>query len=383
MQIRKYRGKDVKEALNAVKEELGPDALILDTKKSVSGGFVEISAAIEADEPAPERASLRSEQAAMTGNTARVTPQEHMVAGRQAVDGYGSQYMSEDDGTRHVLRELQGLKDFLSVISVRDETPGGKNFIRLEEEMSKDGIDRSFIHDVLISTISRVANDGGGIDIESLRSEVKSAVLSEISMKNPISDKNQTTMALIGPTGVGKTTTLAKLASIMALKKKKKVALLTMDTFRIAAVDQLKRYGDIIGVPVNVAETPEDVKMLIARHSDKDLILIDTAGRGRGDIEQMGKLQTLAELESRVKFNLVLSVNTRDACLYDTVKRFGGVDIDSLTFTKLDEGTGFGPIFNTARYSGKPLAYFTDGQRVPEDIEAASSKRLESLFLAV
>lgn len=364
MQIRKYRGVDVKEALDAVKEDLGDDALILETKKSVAGGFVEISAVVEIDEPAPVMASVAR------------APEPPVYGG-----GLGAEYVAEEDGTSHVLRELRGLKDFLSVISVRDETPGGKSFIRLEEELSKEGMDKSFIHDVLISTITEAAKNGGSTDIDTLRRKVKSAVLGEIELKNPIADNDQTIMALVGPTGVGKTTTLAKLASIMALKKKKKVALITMDTFRIAAVDQLKRYGDIIGVPVNVAETPEEVQRYLHIHADKDLILIDTAGRGRGDSEQMSKLQALAGLEAKVKFNLVLSVNTRDACLYDTVKRFGNVEIDSLTFTKLDESTGFGPIFNAAIYSGKPLAFFTDGQRVPEDIEAASSKRLESLFL--
>ncbi len=378
MQIRRYRGVDVKEALDAVREELGEDALILETRRSASGGFVEISAVIEIDEPAP--AEFSSGKPSAKGAFVAPAQKKAPFAGLQG-GSYGSQYVPEEDGTSHVLRELRGLKDFLSVISVRDETQGGKNFLRLEQEMDKSGIDRSFIHDVLIKAITSAAQAGDGTDIDTLRRRVKSAVLGEISTKNPIQDSGQTIMAMVGPTGVGKTTTLAKLASIMALKKKKKVALLTMDTFRIAAVEQLKRYADIIGVPVSVAETPEDVQRLLRENKDKDLILIDTAGRGRGDTEQMQKLRALAELNVDVKFNLVLSVNTRDAYLYDTVRRFGAVNIDSLTFTKLDESSEFGPILNTVLYSGKPLAFFTDGQRVPEDIEAASSKRLESLFL--
>ncbi len=391
MQIRKYRGVDIKEALSAVKEELGPDALILETRKSVSGGFIEVSAVIEIDDPistghSPVGHSLGDERRKKSNISVVAKPKPKPKDDRPSLAsprgaGYGSQYVAEEDGTSHVLRELRGLKDFLSVISVRDETEGGKNFLKLEKEMDSSGIDKSFVHDVLISTITKAAQDGDGTDIDLLRSRVKSAVLSEITTKNPISETGQTILALVGPTGVGKTTTVAKLASIMALKKKKKVALLTMDTFRIAAVDQLKRYGDIIGVPVSVAETPGDVHRLLREHADKDLILIDTAGRGRGDTEQMQKLCALAEMDVKVKFNLVLSVNTRDAYLYDTVKRFRGVAIDSLTFTKLDESSEFGPILNTALYSGKPLAFFTDGQRVPEDIEAASSKRLESLFL--
>jgi len=402
MQIRKFRGVDVKEALSAVKEELGPDALILETRKSVAGGFVEVSAVIEIDDPISTEPSLAEPSPAellpggyLPGNyslgDARRKKADTSVVPNPKDDksrpvgprgiGYGSQYVAEEDGTSHVLRELRGLKDFLSVISVRDETEGGKNFLKLEKEMDRSGIDKSFVHDVLISTITKAAQDGDGTDIDLLRSRVKSAVLSEITTRNPISENGQTILALVGPTGVGKTTTVAKLASIMALKKKKKVALLTMDTFRIAAVDQLKRYGDIIGVPVSVAETPADVERLLREHADKDLILIDTAGRGRGDTEQMKKLHALAKLDVKVEINLVLSVNTRDAYLYDTVKRFRGVGIDSLTFTKLDESSEFGPILNTALYSGKPLAFFTDGQRVPEDIKAASSKRLESLFL--
>ncbi len=343
MHIKRFSGKDANEAMRAVKEELGDEALILETRKAPDGDSVEVVAAVDRE--------LRESR------------------------------VERDDSA--VLKELRELRELMGLMVTHNHTPAGRSFQRIEEELSKAGVDRAFVRDLLLSVLSRAGTDNGIPDVDSLLSDVKKTLLNSVKLKNPFADNGKrTVMTFVGPTGVGKTTTIAKLASILALKKKRRTALLTMDTYRIAAAEQLKLYGNIIGVPVDVAETPYELSGLVDKHRDKELILIDTAGRGRGDGAQIRQLKELAALIPSVKFNLVLSVNTRDECLYDTIKRFDSMPVDCLTLTKLDEAGGVGPILNTALYSKKPIAYLTTGQRVPEDIETATLDRLQRLFLA-
>jgi flagellar biosynthesis protein FlhF len=234
------------------------------------------------------------------------------------------------------------------------------------------------VNNILIKSCSRLTDEKVS-DRAEIQTEIKRRVSRALKVEDPLTDG--TVMAFVGPTGVGKTTTIAKLAAIHALKKKKRVALITFDNYRIAAVEQIKIYGKLIGAPVELAKDPMELSRLIRSHADKDLILIDTAGRDSSNKAHIGELQVLSELEPNVKFNLVLSAQMRDTSLYNSVRNFSIINIDSLTFTKLDESDVYGPIFNTMVLAGKSLAYLTNGQRVPEDIEVATKERLLDIFL--
>lgn len=190
----------------------------------------------------------------------------------------------------------------------------------------------------------------------------------------------QRIVVLMGPTGVGKTTTIAKLAANFALIGSKNVGLITVDTYRIAAVEQLKTYAEIIGIPVQVAYSPKELKDGIAKMRDRDLILIDTAGRSQNNYLQIAELKNYLE-GVNAEIHLVVSATTKSRDVDDIIKAFGQLPIDRVIITKLDETTAYGVILHTCQRAGAPLAFVTTGQGVPEDIDVASSEKIAQLIL--
>ena len=186
-------------------------------------------------------------------------------------------------------------------------------------------------------------------------------------------------IAVIGATGVGKTTTIAKLAAQFAMKHgNKQVVLVTTDSYRIGAHEQLSNYSRILGVPLHIAQDSDDLTRILASLMDKRLVLIDTAGMSQRDLrltEQFNKLQKASVM---IRPYLVLSANTQLESLNETVKVFNNVDIAGCIITKLDEATTLGGVITAVIKSNIPVAYLTDGQKVPEDIQQASAQRLIS-----
>jgi len=212
------------------------------------------------------------------------------------------------------------------------------------------------------------------------------------------SDGRPRVIALIGPTGVGKTTTIAKLAATFKIKHRKNVGLITMDTFRIAAVDQLKVYANIIGVPLHVVSKPTEMEAAMramrvqpspsSPHSAAssaparsacDVILIDTAGRSQRDDQRLVQLGQLLRAADPHEVHLVLSSTCTQAVLMQAVERFSAIRTDRIIFTKLDEAVSFGVLVNVARKANKRLSYITTGQEVPHQIEAGGAERLADL----
>ncbi len=187
-------------------------------------------------------------------------------------------------------------------------------------------------------------------------------------------------VAFVGPTGVGKTTTIAKVAADYAIRKNKKVALVSLDTYRLGAVDQLQIYGDIMKLPVEVAGGKNELREIVSRHSDKDLILIDTTGRSHRDKDYSRQLKEIFDAVGGVETHLVLSVTAQEKLFSTTFQQFSPIGVDRVLFTKLDEGLSFGPLFNFSVRSRVPLSYFTVGQNVPEDLEIAAPDKVISLI---
>jgi len=188
-------------------------------------------------------------------------------------------------------------------------------------------------------------------------------------------------VALIGPTGVGKTTTIAKLAANLKLREKRRVGLITLDTYRIAAVEQLKKYADIIGSPLRVVSAADDLRLAMGQMQECEFILIDTAGRSPNDALKLSELKSLLAVAEPDEVHLVLSTTSSQACVDLAIERFADIRVDKILFTKLDEAAHVGVVLNVARKLNKNLSYITTGQDVPDDIEVSRGRRLAQLIL--
>jgi len=188
-------------------------------------------------------------------------------------------------------------------------------------------------------------------------------------------------VALVGSTGVGKTTTIAKLAANFRLRDSVKMGLVTVDTYRIAAVEQLRTYAEIIDLPMKVVTNPLEMRRALDELTGLDLVLIDTAGRSPRDELQIQELQSLLAEAQVQEVQLVLSMTSSLRSLEASVSKFSAAGITSLIMTKLDEAAGMGPLLSLSRKFGLPISYITTGQDVPDDIEAATAHRLARLVL--
>ncbi len=194
---------------------------------------------------------------------------------------------------------------------------------------------------------------------------------------------NQRRIAFVGPTGVGKTTTLAKIAAQYLTTVSDSIALITIDTYRIAAVEQLKVYGELMNIPVDVVINPRQLDQALFQHRDKDLVLIDTAGRSPHDSLSFEELATFFLPDFDIENHLVLSSTTRESELTEICKQFSKLDITNLIMTKTDECSKLGVILNLQLESGIPLSYITNGQRVPEDLIEANQQKLAELIIPI
>ena len=187
--------------------------------------------------------------------------------------------------------------------------------------------------------------------------------------------------ALLGTTGVGKTTTLAKIAAKFVLEQGINAALITADTYRISAVEQLRTYSDILGLPLEIVYTPAELSAAIDRHRDKELILIDTAGRSQQNEYQMRELEDFLKVNARIEKHLVISATTKLTDAREIMTKFSAVEPEKVIFTKIDETGSLGVIINLLRDRRLSLSYITTGQSVPDDIERANSDLLTDMLL--
>ena len=247
------------------------------------------------------------------------------------------------------------------------------------------------VDDELAERLIASVCDGLDQDERADTDRVRRAVLSEVSKRvptmrtlpsgGPQSDGRPLTIALIGPTGVGKTTTVAKVAAAYKLRFGYRVGLITCDTYRIAAVDQLRQYANIIGLPLEVAITPADVERACCQLGDCDVILIDTAGRSQRDACKIVELRTMLEAARPHQRHLVLSTAAGARVLAEAVERFRETDPDHVAFTKVDEAVGLGPVLGVVEQLGRPVSFVTTGQEVPDEIELARADRIAEWLL--
>jgi flagellar biosynthesis protein FlhF len=194
--------------------------------------------------------------------------------------------------------------------------------------------------------------------------------------------KRSKIIAFVGPTGVGKTTTIAKLSAIYSFVKKLKVALISADTFRIAAIDQLQTFATIASIDMDVAYKPKDMPLLLKKFSGKDVVFIDTAGRNQRNPKEIAQLEKILVAANPDEVHLVLSATSSLRTMRDVVKRFSPLTPTRIIFSKLDEASAFGNMVNLVADHKIPISYLTIGQQVPDDIQMADSAAIAHMIFS-
>lgn len=394
MRIKKFEGETLQEALAKVKKDFGPDAVILHTKKYKKGGIfgifgkeiAEVTAGIDINIERTKEKQIIPEQQTKIYSDSSLRFQPNIA--------FNSYRRVEDTGLKNesFARELNEGRVFTSssLRTYRENTGFQRNGLSLKNGMGKlhkllieNGVEESIVFRTL-QNINSQLSDAQLNNKEFLEQYLFEYVASLIQVSGPIKlNKGMTkVVAFIGPTGVGKTTTLAKLAAKFALIENKNVALVSCDTYRIAADLQLKKYGEIMGIPVEIVMTPNDFRKVINKHIDKDLILFDTAGRSPRNRKHLIELKEFIEAYSPIEIHLVLSAVTKYYDAISIINNFGLVPIHRILFTKLDETKNYGLLLNLSISSGGiPISYVTTGQTVPDDIEIADPKVISRLVI--
>jgi flagellar biosynthesis protein FlhF len=277
-----------------------------------------------------------------------------------------------------VLRKDHGTADGLSQASESSAVVR-----EVSEWLTTRGFSNEIAKKITAEAWEMAQGTGHPINFEALKGHVEDVVrgrLERVTACDGPLRANTKTIALIGPTGVGKTTTVAKLAALNVLSGKR-VGLITTDTYRIAAVDQLRTYANILGAPLEVVYQPEDVTAVKNRLLDCDVVLVDTAGRNFRHDEYVSEIKVYLDALNVDEVLFVLSVTSKTEDLHALVTQFQGVRVDRLLFTKLDETTSHGAIVELAMTYDLPLSFVTNGQSVPDDIEIANLNKILSAVM--
>jgi flagellar biosynthesis protein FlhF len=376
--VRTFRAPDPTAALAAVKAALGADAVILSTR-TVDGGLfrkpeIEITAAVEhpAAPPATRRPAVRPRPSPpappkpelnVTPRPAPLRPQDDEL----------------QDEIRYLRRSVEEARRALTAVT--QEARAGRDLqlppagAEVYARLSCRGVEPALAESLVRSALASVPPE---------TSRVLSAVkdlLGErlVPCRAPWLLDGRHVIAMVGPTGVGKTTTLAKMAARALLETKKRVAFVTVDTYRIGATEQLARYAEIMGVPVLVARDRSELLRAMERIADADLVLIDTAGRSSP--EDVTRQAALVRTVPRVQLQLCVSACTGAMELAAVAERYRTLAPDRLAITKIDEAAGPGSILSASVRICRPISCVADGQRVPEDIHAYTGPELVDLVV--
>jgi len=391
-------------ALQKAQKACGRDALVVSTKmirkKSITKeALYELVVAVEdtvvvksEDKKEDKKPIFDDDIMADISQTARQLSKldalsEPLVATRQTSKLEKIKSEIKDDEFKQIKDEISTLGDKIKILQnmLWDTNDGAKKlhvppeFAEIYNVTKTSGLSQKHIDEIMVETINLMPtymrNDSKTIK-RYFHVLLKKMVPTRIERE--ISSGEKKIMMFVGPTGVGKTTTLAKLAAKYSfLKYKNRVGIITLDTYRIGALEQLFHYAKMLKLPIEDATDSIDFQRALENLSHCELILIDTAGSSPSDKEKILKIANfIKQTDRKIDVNLVLSASSKLEDLADAYKNFSFLDIDTLVITKLDETKSFGNIFSTILESKKPVSYFSIGQEVPDDIEMATGDML-------
>ncbi len=428
MKVKRYIVNDMNEAMIKIKSELGIDAVILNTRKIKTGGLfkffkkplLEVVAAVDEPMIVEDKKKSSKYDATIKNNTTNTNVNEQGIV--KATSHTNSEINKPLTSNPQV--------DFHKLNSVE---PATYNDINISEQklIKADSVNQAYenkelqeLKQMVTNLIKKVENIEHQSPVHNhaqtqtpeekyieflkdldIQESIAKKILEIVQRQININEKNHETILnamkviareylgdiktidtdvpnkpsvymFLGPTGVGKTTTLAKIAARLSLVDNKKIGLITADTYRIAAVEQLKTYSEILGIPLEVIYEASELQDAIDRFQDKDYILIDTAGRSHKSKELKSDYDELVRYLKDVKIFLVMNMTTSFKDMKSIIDSYSFLKEYRLLFTKLDEATNFGNILNLKVLTGKPLSYFTIGQSVPDDIEVADKERI-------
>jgi flagellar biosynthesis protein FlhF len=412
MKIKKFKADSVKEALLLVKAEMGPNAVILNTKKTggtlFGGEKVEITAALDENSYAAPGDGASKENEEPVRNVTTYSPRKiRESAGgsptsviervrREAAPASGLSYdhftppKLENDGFGVLREDLDKMRSAVYSLAEKnvvpaENLPAGLKAVR--ESLEQNEVAPAHIEALL----SQMKKDHPADQLKNdlwMRRSLFRRVESAIAVSGPIrkaqpavSGTRAKRIALVGPTGVGKTTTIAKLAAHLKLKENLNVALIAADNYRMAAIEQIQQFAQIAGIPLEVVFTDDEMHQALVKFSGYDVVFIDTAGRSQRNIEHMNDLRRTLNAAEADEVHLTVSVTTKMKDLRLIEKKYAEVGYNRLIFTKLDETISYGTIYNLLKESGKPVSYVSTGQNIPDDLNPANSTALANLIV--
>lgn len=336
---------------------------------------------VEKEAPKKTVAKKKKKNIKNTKNNAEIedTPKEPVKQEKKSAPEDDSENDSRENEILQLQEELAQMKAMLS--HAMSGELNDEKVVNLQIALKQNEVNDKVIQDM----ISRLT----GAEIVADKNSAKARAALEKYLRKTIRVATGITLfsgrpkvvALIGATGVGKTTTLAKIAAKFVLEKGVSAAMITADTYRISAVDQLKTYSDIIGLPLEIVYSPDALKKAIDKHSNKQLILIDTAGRSQYNDYQMKELCEFLAVDKNIEKHLVMSATTKNRDAEAILEHFSVCKPDRVIFTKTDETSSIGLVPNLLHKKKIALSYLTDGQSVPDDIHPASIEKLAELLL--
>lgn len=417
MKVKTFHALTMQDAIRAIKQELGPDAIILSSKEVQQGGrllrlfnkpVLEVMAAAEAAAPDPMGMASPASQAPQPPAAAEPHPASSSSAFQQTLHSLlepsaapttiqPPQAASSAATTRttaswktrrlHSLRrELEEIEALLGAsLPPEAQSLGG----RLSSEIAIR-CRQLIAQGVRPSTAERLGRDlqarldGIPTSRDTVDRELRALLSGHVRVSGPLlaGSGDRTVTLLLGPSGSGKTTAIAKLAAHYRLEEKRSVAVITFDTYRQCSVEQLRMYANVLGVPFASAVSPRQVHEGLRRHRQADVVLIDLPGAGSEDLTAARELQHLLREEGGSSVHLVIPASLREQDVFTLYHRVKEMSCLRVLFTKLDETLCLGTVFELAYQTGAPLSYWSAGQRVPEDLELAAPDRLAGCLVA-